>query len=65
MAKAQKKFTCNNCELDGSEMKLIETTKDGVLVYDLRKILDSWSGLDGLSFSITQNSDVEPDETEY
>lgn len=65
MAKAQKKFTCNNCELDSSEMKLIETTKDGVLVYDLQKIIDTWSGLDGLNFSITQNSDIEPDETEY
>lgn len=65
MAKMQKSFKCSNCEIDSEEMKIIETTKDGFLVYDLKKILDSWSGLQGLNFSITQNADIEPDDVEY
>ena len=65
MAKIQKSFKCNNCEINTDDMKLIESTKDGTYVYNLKTILDSWAGLEGINFSITQNSDVEPDETEY
>lgn len=65
MAKSQKKFTCNNCEINNEEMKIIETTKDGLLIYDLQKILDSFCGLDNINFSITHNVELQPDETEY
>lgn len=65
MAKLSKSFKSNNCEIDSDEMKLVETIKDGVLVYDLKKLLDSWSGLQGLNFNITLNEEIEPDDTVY
>ncbi len=51
--------------LDVENMKLIEYTKDGTNVYLLNKILQEWNGVDGISFSITLNQEIEPDETEY
>ena len=65
MAKETRGFKATNAMLDVENMKLIEYTKDGTNVYLLNKILQEWNGVDGISFSITLNQEVEPDETEY
>jgi hypothetical protein len=65
LAKETRGFKATNAMLDVENMKLIEYTKDGTNVYLLNKILQEWNGVDGISFSITLNQEVEPDETEY
>ncbi len=65
MAKETRGFKATNAMLDVENMKLIEYTKDGTNVYLLNKILQEWNGVDGISFSITLNQEIEPDETEY
>lgn len=65
MAKMQKGFSATNCMIDFEERKLVETTKDGDLIYDLDKILQNWNGVMGITFSIKLNQDIEPDFTKY
>ena len=65
MAKKQRGFSATNSMIDFENRKLVESTKDGDLVYDLDKILKEWNGIDGIAFSIKLNQDIEPDETEY
>ncbi len=65
MAKETRGFKATNAMLDVENMKLIEYTKDGTNVYLLNKILQEWNGVDGISFSITLNQEIEPDVTEY
>lgn len=65
MAKETKAFKATNAMIDFKNMKLIETTKDGINVYLLDKILEDWDSVDGVAFSITQNKEIEPDEIEY
>jgi hypothetical protein len=65
LAKETRGFKATNAMLDVENMKLIEYTKDGTNVYLLNKILQEWNGVDGISFSITLNQEIEPDETEY
>ena len=65
MAKETRGFKATNAMLDVENMKLIEYTKDGTNVYLLNKILQEWNGVDGISFSITLNQEIKPDETEY
>ena len=55
----------NGWWIDFEQRKLVETTKDGDLVYDLDKVLQDWNGVMGISFSIKLNQDIEPDSTEY
>lgn len=65
MAKRKDEFKINNAMIDLAENKLIETTKDGLLVYNLQDTLKEWDKRDGLSITIFQNVDIEPDSTEY
>jgi hypothetical protein len=65
LAKETRGFKATNAMLDVENMKLIEYTKDGTNVYLLNKILQEWNGVDGISFSITLNQEIEPDDTEY
>lgn len=65
MAKKQRGFSATNCMIDSDEMVIVESTKEGDLVYDLNKIIQEWNGVTGISFSIKLNQDVEPDKTDY
>lgn len=65
MAKNQRGFKATNAMIDKENMKLVEFTKEGSNVYLLDKILTDWNGVEGISFSITLNQDIIPDETEY
>lgn len=65
MAKEQMGFKTTNSVIDKDERKIVETTKDGVNVFYIDKILEKWHGIEGISFAITLNKDVVPDETEY
>ena len=65
MAKNQRGFKATNAMIDKENMKLVEFTKEGSNVYLLDKILADWNGVEGISFSITLNQEIAPDETEY
>lgn len=65
MAKEQRGFKTTNSMIDASVGKIIETTKDGVNVFNIKQILEEWDGVEGIGFAITLNKDVEPHETEY
>jgi len=65
MAKSKNEIKFTNAEINWDDKKIIESTKDGVLVYDLNKIMKEWDGKDGLSMTIFQNLEIEADETEY
>lgn len=64
MAKMQRGFSATNCMIDFENRKLIESTKEGDLVYDLNKVLQDWNGITGIGFSIKLNQDIEPDSVE-
>ena len=65
MAKNSKGFKATNAMIDKENGKIIETTKDGVNVFYIDKILTDWNGIEGISFSIVLNQEAVPDETEY
>lgn len=65
MAKNQRGFKATNAMIDRENMKIVETTKDGVNVFFIDKLLTEWNGVEGISFSIVLNEDAKPDETEY
>jgi len=65
MAKSKNEIKFTNAEINWDDKKIIESTKDSVLVYDLNKIMKEWDGKDGLSMTIFQNLEIEADETEY
>ena len=65
MAKEQRGFKTTNSMIDSEELKLIETTKEGLNVFDIKRLLDEWHLVEGISFNITLNKDVEPHETDY
>lgn len=65
MAKETRGFKATNAMIDFENMKLIEYTKDGTNVYLLNKVLQEWNGVEGISFNITLNQEIEPDERSY
>lgn len=65
MAKRTKRVSINNAKIVYDEGKIIETTKDGNMVYDLHKILRDFDNLEGVKFSIAQDVEIEPDDIEY
>lgn len=65
MAKNQRGFKATNAMIDRENGKIVETTKDGVNVFYIDKILTDWNGVEGISFSIVLNQEAVPDETEY
>jgi hypothetical protein len=68
MARTTLDFNANNAVIDFEEMKIIELPKkkdDPTKVYDLNKILQQFNGVEGITFKISTQQDVEPDSTEY
>lgn len=65
MAKTQSGFKTTNAMIDYEQKKIVETTKEGVNVFYIDKILKEWDGIEGISLTISLNKDVIPDETVY
>ena len=65
MAQSQAKETFKNATIDVEQGKIVEDTKDGMLVYSLESFLARWNGVEGVTINIGKNKDIEPDETEY
>ena len=62
MAKASKSIAFKNATINIDDMTITEFTKDDTKVYDLKKVLQDWDNIDGISLTIKQDNDVPADE---
>ena len=60
MAQLNKTVTFKNATINTQDWTITEVTKDDTKVYDLKGVLDSWAGVDGITFSLKQVDDLEP-----
>lgn len=62
MAKKTKSIAFKNATINIDDMTITEFTKDDTKVYDLKKVLQDWHNIDGISLTIKQDNDVPADE---
>ncbi len=62
MAKKTKSIAFKNATINIDDMTITEFTKDDTKVYDLKKVLQDWDNIDGISLTIKQDNDVPADE---
>lgn len=62
MAKKTKSIAFKNAIINIDDMTITEFTKDDTKVYDLKKVLQDWDNIDGISLTIKQDNDVPADE---
>lgn len=62
MAKKTKSIAFKNATISIDDMTITEFTKDDTKVYDLKKVLQDWDNIDGISLTIKQDNDVPADE---
>ena len=61
MAKQSKSVNFKNCVIDSENLIITEFGKDDCHSFNLRKILSDWHGIEGVSFSLRWDDDIEPD----
>lgn len=62
MAKKTKSIAFKNATINIDDMTITEFTKEDTKVYDLKKVLQDWDNIDGISLTIKQDNDVPADE---
>lgn len=62
MAKATKSISFKNAVINTEDMTIIEITKDDECVYSLKKILNDWNGIEGISLVIKQENNIPVDD---
>ncbi len=62
MAKTSKTTSFKNAVIDVDNMTITEYVKDETFVYDLKKTLSEWSGVESVSLSIKQETNIPADE---
>ena len=62
MAKLSKSISLKNAEINVDDMTITEVTKDDEKTYFLKKILQDWNGISGISLTIKQDNDIPADE---
>lgn len=62
MAKKTKSIAFKNATISIDDMTITEFTKDDTKVYDLKKVLQDWDNINGISLTIKQDNDVPADE---
>lgn len=62
MAKFSNKNTFTNATIDLKDNVIIEYTKEDTKVYNLRKILEQWDGVEGISLTIAKTAEITPDK---
>lgn len=63
MAKSSMRDCYKNAVIDIDEMTLMEIDKEEERVYDLRKILEKWNKVEGITITISKDSEIPPDES--
>ena len=62
MAKISKVTSFKNASINTEDMTITETSKDYIKVYNIKKLLDDWSGIEGISLTIRQDDEMPSDE---
>lgn len=62
MAQAKKAVTFNNAIIDMKDGTITEFTKDETNVYNLQDVLAEWDGVEGISITIQNTSEIPPVE---
>lgn len=63
MAKSSMRDCYKNAIIDVDDMTLTEIDKEEERVYDLRKILEKWNKVDGITITISKDCEIPPDES--
>ena len=53
--------TYKNATIDLKDMTITEFSKDNTCTYDLKKILQDWAGIDGITLTIQGNRNIPSD----
>ena len=62
MAKKSKTIAFKNATINKEDMTITEYNKDDVKTYSIKKLMEEWDGIDGISLTIKQDDDVPADE---
>lgn len=62
MAQAKKAVTFKNAIIDMKDGTITEFTKDETNVYNLQDVLAEWDGVEGISITIQNTSEIPPVE---
>lgn len=62
MAKLSKSISLKNAEINVDDMTITEVTKDDEKTHSLKKILQDWNHISGISLTIKQDNDIPADE---
>lgn len=62
MAKKSKTIAFKNATINKEDMTITEYNKDDVKTYSIKKLIEEWDGIDGISLTIKQDDDVPADE---
>lgn len=62
MAQAKKAVTFKNAIIDTKDGTITEFTKDETNVYNLQDVLAEWDGVEGISITIQNTSEIPPVE---
>lgn len=58
MAKLSKSTTFKNATIDLNDMTITEYNKEDCKVYNLRKLLEDWNKVEGISLTIKQDNEI-------
>lgn len=62
MAKKSKTIAFKNATINKEDMTITEYNKDDIKTYSIKKLIEEWDGVDGISLTIKQDDDVPADE---
>jgi hypothetical protein len=60
MAKESRQISFKNAVICVEDNTITEYLKDETKVYDLKKVLSDWNGIEGINFTLKQEDDVVP-----
>lgn len=62
MAKTTKTTSFSKAVISTNDMTITEYNKDDTKVYSIEKLLSEWNGIEGISLTIKQDSDIPSEE---
>lgn len=64
MAKTTKATAFSKAVINTDDMTITEYIKDDTKVYSIEKLLSEWNGVEGISLTIKQDSEIPSEEQE-
>jgi len=62
MAKTTKATAFSKAVINTDDMTITEYVKDDTKVYSIKKLLSEWNGVEGISLTIKQDSEIPSEE---